>query len=106
LPETPAAEAMRIAEKLRRLVEELAIPHPESTTASHVTVSAGVASLDGAATRAVGLDPAWLLERADEALYRAKRNGRNRVVASETAPPPAAGKGRHLKLAGAAGVRA
>jgi two-component system cell cycle response regulator len=41
-----------------------------------VTISVGLSSLNGA-----GDTPALILKRADEALYRAKNSGRNRVVA-------------------------
>ena len=53
----------------------LAIPHEASPTSSAVTFSAGIATYlqrDAA--------PQNLVERADEALYRAKQLGRNRVI--------------------------
>ncbi|MNY70343.1 diguanylate cyclase [compost metagenome] len=68
---------MAMAEKIRRAIEELAIPHG---TSDHgvVTASLGVAS-------AVPVQTAIekLLQRADEALYEAKHRGRNMVVISE-----------------------
>ncbi|MDB5602235.1 MAG: hypothetical protein JWN71_4279 [Xanthobacteraceae bacterium] len=66
------------AERLRRAIEELAIPH-ESSPAKRVTISAGVASLSNPKFTTV---EAWL-NQADAALYRAKQSGRNRVVAHE-----------------------
>jgi diguanylate cyclase (GGDEF)-like protein len=69
LPGMGAAEAAAVAERLRASVEALALPHNASAVARVVTLSVGVA------TR-----PAALVAAADEALYRAKREGRNRVV--------------------------
>ena len=59
---------------VRTAVQNLAIPH---VTSSHqmVTVSVGVASYPEDA-----LNPAELVQRADEALYRAKRAGKNCVI--------------------------
>lgn len=71
LPQTDAAEARAVAEKLRLAVAQAAFGQ-----AGRVTVSFGVATCQAGESGAV------LLERADEALYRAKRNGRNRVEVS------------------------
>lgn len=73
LPETDAAGACVVAERLRARVEELRIPHAASRTSSVVTFSAGVATRSPAA----GLPPEMLITAADAALFRAKRNGRN-----------------------------
>lgn len=61
------------AEHVRLAVEKLAIPHQHSPF-GQVSVSVGVSGCTGA-------NPAWapLVQRADEALYEAKRLGRNRV---------------------------
>ncbi len=73
LPEMDLPHAAAIAERLRRHVAEQ--PFPLSAGASvEVTCSIGVAQ------SRLGDDPVDLIRRADEALYRAKGEGRNRVV--------------------------
>lgn len=74
LPETNLATAMRVAERLRAAIANLAIPVPGGKNAQ-VTISAGIAVMDGNA-----LNFKSLLARADQALYRAKENGRNCVM--------------------------
>lgn len=78
LPRTGARGAWRLAERVREAVRVLRIPAGSETI--RLTASVGVASL------APGDDAADLLRKADAALYRAKRNGRNRV--SALAPEP------------------
>lgn len=77
LPHTDAAAALQMAEGVRRAVEALALPH-EQSAAGRVTISIGVATMTGAAEISSGK----LLRAADEALYRAKRGGRNQVQVS------------------------
>lgn len=75
LPDTTAEGASEIGERLRAAVNARALPHARSSTASHVTVSIGMA-----VTMPSNADTtADLLERADAALYAAKEAGRNRV---------------------------
>lgn len=79
-PDTPGSEAATLAERLRRATENASLlPSPGATGAGQgkVTVSVGVASLGGAHG-----DAQSLLKGADEALYRAKGEGRNRVCAT------------------------
>ena len=64
-----------LAESLRARVELEALPHPRSAVSNVVTVSVGVAVMVPAATH----EPALLIDAADQALYRAKAAGRNRV---------------------------
>jgi two-component system cell cycle response regulator len=75
MPETDMAVATMVAERLRRRIatEPFAIQH--GARSLDVTISIGIAALDGPADNA-----AAVLKRADAALYRAKRDGRNRVV--------------------------
>jgi len=75
LPETTAAQAAVMAERLRRDVAAITMPH--GNTPIRFTCSIGVAEL----TPAVN-DLDALLRAADDALYRAKANGRDRVEAA------------------------
>jgi two-component system, cell cycle response regulator len=76
MPETDMAVAGMVAERLRRRIasEGFAIDHGARTV--EVTISIGLAALASASD-----DAAAIIKRADQALYRAKRDGRNRVVA-------------------------
>lgn len=76
LPQTNLAEAQTLAEELRKRVASAAISHPSSSVGGHVTVSIGVASVIPDET----VEPDELFAAADEALYRAKAGGRNRVM--------------------------
>lgn len=82
LPEMEGADAMAAAERLRRAVSALALPHVRSLTSDIVSISVGLASTHGRD----GLDAASLLARADAALYAAKEQGRNRVVQADALP--------------------
>ena len=77
LPNTSAEGAFHQAESFRSAIETLLMPHAGSSTGDYVTVSFGVATFvpgDDAA-------PEDLIAKADEALYKAKESGRNKVVA-------------------------
>ena len=76
LPDTDHASAVSLAQRLEQRVREQALPHADSDTAEVITVSVGVATQRP--EDAGGC--AELLRRADEALYRAKREGRGRVA--------------------------
>ncbi len=75
LPDTGLDGAMKVAETMRARVEELGIPHKNSSVSQWVTISLGVATL--AATQ--DHSPSGLVAAADQALYQAKSEGRNRV---------------------------
>ena len=79
LPEQSLDDGLVAAERFRRAVEELAIPHDSNPPDKVVTVSAGVALLSHSGGKSVA---AWLNE-ADAALYRAKEQGRNQVVRTD-----------------------
>ncbi|MBX7450265.1 diguanylate cyclase [Mycolicibacterium sp. 3033] len=74
LPRTDDAAAAEAALQCRTAVARLGIAHPASSTAATVTVSAGVL------TCRYPFDVAGILAGVDAQLYRAKREGRNRVV--------------------------
>jgi two-component system cell cycle response regulator len=74
MPETDLAVATMVAERLRRRIASEAFPIQQGARSVDVTISIGIAALgrdDNAAS---------VIKRADQALYRAKRDGRNRVV--------------------------
>ncbi len=77
LPGTDASGAREVAEKLRTAIAELAIPHEHSSASSVVTLSIGCATYSPQDPEEV-LD--GLLKSGDEALYSAKKTGRNRCA--------------------------
>ncbi len=75
MPETDLGVATAVAERLRRRIATEPFPIQQEMRLLDVTISIGIAGLAGAEDNA-----AAMLKRADQALYRAKRDGRNRVV--------------------------
>lgn len=73
LSETLIKQALGVAEKLRQQVEKSKYTYNQKTV--HVTISMGVTSFLGGDEDTVQR----MIQRADEALYDAKKNGRNRV---------------------------
>ena len=75
MPETDVAVATMVAERLRRRIAADPFAIQQGTRTIPVTISIGVAAMRGK-----GDSAAAILKRADQALYKAKRDGRNRVV--------------------------
>jgi diguanylate cyclase (GGDEF)-like protein len=75
LPGVPEGRAADVAERIRRAVEDLRIPHEVKSAAGVVTISAGVATAEDTGVRS----PQMLIDEADRALYQAKSEGRNRI---------------------------
>jgi diguanylate cyclase (GGDEF)-like protein/putative nucleotidyltransferase with HDIG domain len=81
LPETPPEQAMEIAERIRRAVAECTFEVETSSEPIHATVSIGVAGFPKDAT-----DANELIHQADLTVYRAKLQGRNRVLGASAEP--------------------
>jgi diguanylate cyclase (GGDEF)-like protein len=101
-----AAIGLMVAERIRSRTESTVIPLGPGIT-DRITVSIGIAAAPDE-----GVDRATLLRIADEALYRAKEAGRNRVVgmadpppASTNRPPAVAAPSRALIAVGGTGGR-
>ena len=87
MPDTPIEVALGVAERLCEKMADEPVHVSETKDSILVTLSIGVAqSLDRKETAET------LLKRADEALYQAKRTGRNRVVSQADLTPPKAAK--------------
>ena len=76
MPETEMAVAAAAAERIRRRIATAPFTIRNGAMAIDVTISIGIAALAGVDDR-----PGAILKRADQALFRAKRDGRNRVAA-------------------------
>jgi diguanylate cyclase (GGDEF)-like protein len=75
LPNSSLDGAMTVAERIRENVQSLKIEHEGSTTGGMITLSLGIAN-----NRAVGADSdEQLIQCADQALYAAKKSGRNQA---------------------------
>ena len=86
LPHTTAAQAFAAAEKLRLLLASHPFAFAERQPLNVISISGGVAEYP-----LHGLDKDSLLHAADEALYEAKRAGRNRVLPARSAAAAATG---------------
>ena len=73
LPETPLEGALIVADRILKVINQTPFMFEDKTFG--VTISAGVVSTQGEA----GITPMELIRRADEKLYRAKEQGRNRM---------------------------
>lgn len=79
LPETGLKGALELAENMRNNIDELKMEHKDSKISDHVTISLGVAT----AIPEQETKPELLVSAADQALYKAKEEGRNQVKHSE-----------------------
>jgi diguanylate cyclase (GGDEF)-like protein len=84
LPETNAAGALRVAERMQRAIAQLGIPHGLSPISPHITLSIGIATLVPQAHKPIGL----LIDQADQMLYRAKQQGRNQILVAPAGEIP------------------
>ena len=76
LPGTALEGAVDVAQAVSRVIESLGIPHARSAVNAKVTLSQGIVSL----TPEKETSSEDLIQRADQALYLAKQQGRNRYV--------------------------
>ncbi len=76
MPDTDVAYAYSVAERLRKSIETTPVEISRAPGKLSITISIGIAASQGKSDTAEAL-----LYRADQQLYRAKRTGRNRVVA-------------------------
>ncbi len=79
LPATDLDGAREVADRILTAIDILAMPHPDSPIAGHVTASIGIASVVPEEQLSTG----QLLRQADMALYRAKAAGRHGFAAHE-----------------------
>jgi len=85
LPQMNLSGACIVAERLRASIQSLGILHPASPAGNHVTISQGVAcQIPGRDSNS-----ARLIAVADQALYEAKKSGRNQVYTFAGTPRPA-----------------
>lgn len=91
LVDTPAHEAQLACERFRRVVSEVSVTTDDGTPLQ-VTASFGVATVSDPS-----IDARQLVHRADQALYRAKHEGRNRVAVAEDIATDADSVGDHAQ---------
>ncbi|QHI98948.1 diguanylate cyclase [Xylophilus rhododendri] len=79
LPGSDGATGLAVAERVREAMAALAIPHAASEVSAYVTLSLGLATLQ----TDIDANFETLFRRADQALYQAKQDGRDRVRAAD-----------------------
>jgi len=82
LPQTKSSGALRVAERMQAAIARLKIAHAPSSALPWITLSIGVASTIPSLDRS----PRSLLDEADQLLYRAKQQGRNRILHQSHTP--------------------
>ena len=75
LQKTSTQKACEIAERIRRSIYDCQIPHEASQVGHYVSISCGVATRPMKSC----IPLSEILVQADQALYQAKRNGRNQI---------------------------
>ncbi len=83
MPEIELSQAVRVAERLRKAVEDSVFIIKDAKLKSRMTISLGLASVAGDEN----CSPEELTKKADDALYHSKRNGRNRVSSLPSTDP-------------------
>ncbi len=76
LPNTDESGAMHVAETIRKAIMALKVPHSGSAVNTIVTLSLGVATIKSDEESS----PKLLIKISDQALYKAKDQGRNRAI--------------------------
>ena len=90
LPRTDQADALEVCEKLRTSIHDIDIPGGDAQPLGKMSVSMGLAIFpDHLPVAFESSAPEALIDQADKALYRAKDDGRDRVVAAEGPPDEA-----------------
>ncbi len=74
-----AASAANMAEKIRNAIEQMRLPHRSSSVSDVVTASLGAVSIDFSVKKNYALNVDDIYKMADDELYKAKKEGRNRV---------------------------
>jgi len=83
LPETDSPGAMKVAERIRTHIERGTFNEDSIAGRQKVTVSIGVATFSPSKRGSNGCDMTLLIDKADKALYEAKRTGKNRICTVE-----------------------
>jgi diguanylate cyclase (GGDEF)-like protein len=78
MPELDLQNAITVAERLRKAVENNLFPLKDNTGEDKVTISLGIAVIKSGEE----VSPEKLIKKADDALFVSKRNGRNQVSVS------------------------
>jgi len=79
LPEIDKSHALQVAEKLRSTIDKKKFPKQENQPDGNLTISLGIATLPDDS-----IDTKELVDFADRALYKAKAEGRNRIIAYDS----------------------